>query len=80
MKKLRINHICLLTVKKMQNQCGQTTLKQAQRTIHIRDVTKRLKQGINEEDIDYIQISIGCTTSIKYKNIIYNARLKDTNK
>ena len=49
-------------------------------TKNIRDVTKRLKQGINEEDIDYIQISIACTTSIKYKNIIYNARLKDTNK
>ena len=53
----------------------QTTLKQAQRRIHIRDVKRRFNPVINEEDIDYSQIS-RATTSTNYKNIIYNAPRK----
>ena len=46
------------------------------RRIHIKESSRRLDPKINEEDIDYSQID-GNSTTCNFKNILYNALIKN---
>ena len=51
-----------------------------QRRLYIREIAIKNNPNINEEDINYDQNLGTTTTTIKFKNILYNTLPKNTNK
>jgi len=60
--------------------CFQQLLNKAQRRLHIKEQAKRVNPEILEENINYDQNLGSPTTTINYKNILYNIPLKNTSK
>ena len=58
----------------------QQLIVKAQRRLHIREIAKKNNPNINEEDINYDQNPGTTTTTINFKNILYNTLPKNTNK
>ena len=60
--------------------CFQQFLNKAQRRLHIKEQAKRVNPEILEENINYDQNLGSPTTTINYKNILYNNPLKNKSK
>merc|ERR1712026_192460 len=60
--------------------CFQQLLSKTQRRLHIKEQAKRVDPDILEENINY-ELNLGSpTTTINFKNILYNIPIKNTTK
>ena len=58
----------------------QQLITKTQGRLHIKEIAQKNHQNINEEDINYDQNLGTTTTTINFKNIMYNTIPKNTNK
>ena len=76
------NHLfleCEMYAEKIWQILQQLIIK-AQRRLHVREIAKKNNPNINEEDINYDQNIGTTTTTINFKNILYNILPKNANK